>query len=130
MNVIEVKEKFSFNLMYPESAASKCTILYTVYRTIEKNGGISLSRLQMLMHSEYGMMPDVVQRAVAALTGHSLFNCVSRWQHVDATDYAHLRARPNPAWHQWLAKSLEEFPELAEFEPPVPGPTKKPQQRH
>lgn len=118
MDNLEAKEKFSFNLLHPESRPFKTTILYMVYKSIELNKGISLNRLKWLLMSEFMMKEETVDGAVQSLTSKPLFNCVSRWQPPNKKDYVHLRCRKNDDWTRWMEKALIDFPELVIFVAP------------
>lgn len=118
MNNIEAKEKFSFNLLQPESKACSTTILYMVYKTIELNRGISLNKLKWLLSSEFMLQSAPVDGAVASLTSKPLFNCVSRWQPPGNAEHVHLRCRNNAEFSKWLEKALNEYPELSIFVAP------------
>lgn len=134
MDTLEAKEKLSFNLLHPESKAFNITILFIVYKTIDRNKAITLNQLKWLLNSEYMLANTLVEGAVASLTSKSLFNCVSRWQPPRNTDTVHLRPRPANEFSKWLEQNLKDYPELAIFNPPefVPAQARnaptKPQQ--
>lgn len=118
MDNLEAKEKLSFNLLNPDSKAFNTTILFIVYKTIERNKSITLNQLKWLLNSEYMLANNRVEGATASLTSKNLFNCVSRWQPPRNTDTIHLRPRANAEFAKWLEQTLNEYPELAIFSPP------------
>lgn len=125
MDNLEAKEKFSSNLLHPEDRAFDITVLYIVYKTIEKNQSITLNQLRWILFHEYMLQNSTVDGAVASLTSKSLFNCVSRWTPPRKSDTIHLRTKPNaPSFTEWLKKTTNERPELLIFTPPNFSPAK------
>lgn len=119
MNTIEAKEKFSFNLLHPESKAFNTTVMFMVYKTIEANSGISFNRLKWLLNSELMLPVQIVEGTVATLTSRNLFNCVSRWQKPGSPEHVHLRPRDNADFTRWLDKAVTDYPELEIFNAPI-----------
>ena len=125
MDTLEAKEKFSSNLLHPEERAFNLTVLYIVYKTVERNPSITLNQLRWTLFHEYMLQNCVVDGAIASLTSKSLFNCISRWTPPRKNDTIHLRTRQDaPAFQEWLTRTLVDHPELEIFTPPSFSPSK------
>jgi hypothetical protein len=135
MDTLQAKEKFSFNLLHPTERAFDVTVMFIVYKTIERNNSITLNQLKWLLQTEYMLDGQVVDGAVASLTSKTLFNSVSRWALSGKTPVngnraqqakrnagtVHLRAKTedSPEFTKWLERAMQEYPEFAHFQPPV-----------
>lgn len=124
MNTLEAKEQFSSNLLHPGERAFNVTVLYIVYKTIEKNRSITLNQLRWILFHEYMLQNSIVDGAVASLTSKTLFNCVSRWSPPRKSDTIHLRTKEEAAFDNWLKKTTDERPELLIFDAPNFSPAK------
>lgn len=130
-NTLEAKERFSFNLLHPENKAFTITILYIVYKTIERNRGISINQLKWLLSTEYMLNNTVVEGAVTSLTAKTLFNSVSRWQSPRQHETVHLRIKECTEFSKWLENSEKNHPELLIFTAPdfVPANARGPAEK-
>lgn len=117
-NTLEAKEKFSANLLHPENKEYRVTIIYIVYKTIERNRGITLNQLKWLLGTEYMLQNSVVEGAVTSLTAKALFNSISRWQSPRQHETVHLRVKDCKEFSKWLENAEKTHPELLIFTAP------------
>lgn len=118
MDNIGAKEKFSFNLLHPEHRAFDITILYMVYKTVERNTSITINQLKWVLENEYLIRENIIDGALSSLTSKSLFACISRWSPPTNANATHLRTKKSADFDKWLAQSLKDYPELSIFTPP------------
>ncbi len=130
-STMEAKERFSFNLLHPENKVFTVTILYIVYKTIERNRGISINQLKWLLNTEYMLNNTVVEGAVTSLTAKTLFNSVSRWQSPQKQETVHLRVKECVEFSKWLENSEKNHPELLIFTAPdfIPANNRGPSEK-
>ena len=101
--------------------AHTVTSLYLVYKTIEANPRITVSRLKKLLQQEYFLSDKEIDSSLAGLVSQSLFNAVSRWQNPKrGIEDTVLSVRANNAdFQSWVDATVSAHPELAIIVPPV-----------
>lgn len=74
-------EKKAFVLFRDDCAEDfKRFVIYLVFKSIENNEGISRSRLEQILLTEYSLDSEVVNAALGALTSSEIFDSVSAYQ--------------------------------------------------
>lgn len=101
--------------------AHTVTALYLVYKTIEANPRITVSRLKKLLQQEYFLSDKEIDSSLAGLVSPSLFNAVSRWQNPKrGIEDTVLSVRSdNSEFEGWLASTRDSYPELGIIRAPV-----------
>lgn len=120
-------EKLSFNLSCsPNSRAFNCTLRWIIYKIVEANKGITYVQLKKILRGEFGIDRRLLDTTISSLTSPLLLNCLNKWRNprtvsVGADVGIHLSVRENlsETFTLWRDRVLAEFPELADFNPPV-----------
>ena len=122
MDTIEQKQKLGANLSGRDSEAQFSTIMWFVYRTIEANKRMTVRKLKALLCVEYLIKEDMIDGVLSSLVSRSMFACVKRWRDpgrpIDDMSLVVNSPAP-PEFAEWLARNLEKYPELSQFEPPI-----------
>lgn len=110
---LRIREKLALLLM-SDSDDSRRLLLFIVYKTIEKNPGITINQLASLLKSKIAISRERVDSAVSALTSEDLFNAISVW--TNRPGVVHLRCKE---FDEWLSTFCSKIPEACTYEAPV-----------
>lgn len=122
MNVLDLKQKLSFNLGNLDKENGHTTVLYMVYKTIEANKRLTVKAVKALLCVEYLIPEENIDSALAGLISRSMFDCVKRWKNPSkgVSDMQVSITEPPPEeFKQWLARAEDTYPELSMFKPPI-----------
>jgi hypothetical protein len=98
------------------------SVLYIVYRTIEKNPDITINQLRHLLQQEYFIPFSATEGSLASLSSAKVWGCVTRWKKPeDSIDKTHFHLKPGDMptrFSDWINSVIIEFPGLLSFQPP------------
>lgn len=115
---MQTKEKLALLLMSDDDE-SKRVLLFIVYRTIQKNAGITINQLSALLHRNYAISPEQTKLAVDQLSSEGLFNSISTWQEkIGKREIKHLRCKDTLCMDDWLNSYTQRVPETKFYEAP------------
>lgn len=122
MDIIELKQKLSYNLSNQDSELYHMTVMYLCYKTIEANKRLTVNQLKALLCVEYMIRDNALEGALSGLVSRSMFACVKRWRdpklEVGNMNLS-VTEPPPPEFVEWLTRSSSQHPELSVFEPPI-----------
>lgn len=116
-------EKLRVNLQTrPDSTVYSITVLYLIYKTIEKNPEITVNRLKAFLQQEYFIPNSIITGSLASLVSPSLYGVVSRFNTCKRRDIVHLRVKKETEFTMTFLTFLylveTQYKELLCFEPP------------
>lgn len=117
-------ETLSRNLQASHSSrVYSVTMLYIVYKTIEKNPNITTNQIKHLLQQEYFIQPSVVEGTLGSLSASTMFGCVSRFkkpeESIEKTHFHIKASNATGVFQDWLEAVTKEFPELLVFKAPL-----------
>lgn len=125
-SVVSSVEKISFNLSSdPNGRAFSCTLRWIIFKIVEANDNITYVNLKKILRGEFGIDKQYLDTAISSLTSPMLLDGLSKWRNPRMKDVGpeigiHLFARnESEVFKDWKATTLQEFPELESFTPPV-----------
>lgn len=119
---IELKQKLSFNLSGQDAELHHTTVMYMVYRTIEKNKKLTVNKLKALLSAEYLLGDAVIEGALSGLVSRSMFACVKRWRNPNrpvGDMQIYVTEPPPDEFIEWLSRAEGRHPEFRVFVPPI-----------
>lgn len=119
---IQLKQKLCFNLSGQDAELHHTTVLYIVYRTIERNKKLTVNKLKALLSAEYLLSDALIEGALSGLVSRSMFACVKRWRNPQrpvGDMQIYVTEPPPDEFVEWLARTEAKHPELKVFDPPV-----------
>lgn len=109
------KVKFSKNLLNRSSDAYTITVMFMVFKTVERNPDITLNQLRWILNTEFFIHESAVDGAVAALSNKNLYNALIRWT-PRKSRIPRLKVKEDS---RYAIDAIECNPELQIFEAPV-----------
>lgn len=92
----------------------KRTVLYLVYKTVNRNGMMQVNRLIYELSHKYELNREDVKSAIGALKAPSCFNALSVFvPRADAKTNRVCRTSSNPAIDNWLAEVEQNYPHIS-----------------
>lgn len=92
----------------------KRTVLYLVYKTVNRNGMMQVSRLLFEVSRDYAINKDDVQSAISALKAPFAFNALAIFvPRADGRINRVCRATPTPVIDNWIAEIEEKYPHIS-----------------
>lgn len=92
----------------------KRTVLYLVYKTVNRNGMMQVSRLLFELGQRYELNKEDVKSAISALKSPFAFNALSVFvPRADAKTNRVCRTNSNPAIENWVAEVEQKYPHLS-----------------
>ncbi|EBY9527450.1 hypothetical protein D5P86_00530 [Salmonella enterica subsp. enterica serovar Infantis] len=92
----------------------KRTVLYLVYKTVNRNGMMQVNRLLFELNKNYGLNTEDVKSAIGALKAPTAFKALSIFVPRAASNPKRVcRANSNPEIESWISEIERSYPHIS-----------------
>lgn len=115
-------EQLSYILSGADKEVQHRALLYCTFKTIQKNGQISVRHLRSLLSQELFLSDERIDASVSSLTSSCMFNVINRWKPsgkpLESTVLSVSKTLPLE-FAVWLTNLEKEYPAISLFIPPT-----------